>query len=144
MKTLAECIEARKCRKGKATGTTRQGAYWLACEPIVIRNYGGDGIGNSAADCKHYLELRHFRDGNVMAVVHGHFWHQNGARPDIYEHCSGLTSCKTVEEVIVYLKKTKIDDETTTAYSDYYADTLTAALVGLGLAECEPGPDEAV
>jgi hypothetical protein len=142
MKTLLECVEALKCRKGKAHGTTRNGAYWLACKPIKIRDYGGDGIGNNGADCKHFLELRHFRNGDVMAVCHGDFWHQNGAAPDFYERLDGMESLATVEDVIVYLKKTKVDDETTNAYSDRFEDELTAALVALGLAECEAAPDE--
>lgn len=144
MKTLQECVESVKCRKGQATGTTKRGAYWLACEPIKIRSFGGDGIGNSAASCTHYLELRHYRTGEVRATIHADYWHQNGAKPDVYQSAP-ILECTTVEQVIVALKGESIgnDDWKDSVYSDYFEDKLTEALTGLGLAESEPAPDDA-
>lgn len=141
MKTLKDCVIETKCRKGAAYGTTKHGAYWLACEPITIRNYGGDGIGQSGADCKNFLQLRHYRDGTVSAVLHGAYWHQNGSAPDDWMRCDDLLSLTTVESIIVSLKATSFDDGTH-VWSDYWTDKLTAALTGIGLAESEPSPDE--
>lgn len=143
MKTLQECVENAKCRKGQAAGTTKRGAYWLACGPVMIRSFGGSGIGNSGADCRHYLELRHYRTGEVRALIHGRYWHQDGAKPDRYQPVE-ILECTTVEQVIVHLKGERIGDEDwkDSVYSDYFEDSLTEALVGLGLAQSEPAPDE--
>ena len=142
IKTLGELIVDSKCRKGTADGTNKRGAYWLAAEPIVIRRYGGDGIGNGGADCTNYLELRHYRTGDVSAVLHGHWWHQNGSRPDVYERFDELLACKTVEDMIVALKGVKVDEDTTAAYSDMKKDVLTDALTKLGMPLAAPSPDE--
>lgn len=136
-KTLSFCVEAARCRKGKAAGTTKRGAYWLACEPIILRRAGGDGIGQSAPGITWRLELRHFRGGEVRPTLHREGWHQNGSSDDYYGRPE-LATTRTVEEVIVILKAGANNE---TCYSDYYVDKLTAALVDLGLPESEPGPD---
>ena len=141
MKTLKECIESVKCRKGAAAGTTKRGAYWLACEPIEIRRYGGDGIGNSGADCTNYLELRHYRSGEVAAILHGDYWHQNGAGPDDWEQVPALLACTTIEFVIVTLKGVSFQDQAH-VFSDSKADKLTDALAAIGMAEQDPSPDQ--
>ncbi len=143
MKTLKECVIEQKCRKGPAEGTTRSGAFWMACKPIHIRRYGGNGVGNGAADCSNHLELRHYRNGDVKAVVHGHYWHQNGAGPDDYMSVPALLDCSTVEQVIVVLKGEQMPGGNS-VYSDRLESDLKEALVALGLEETEPAPDEVV
>lgn len=144
--SMKERVEAMHCRRGPATGTTKRGAYWLATEPIEIRSYGGDGIGNSAVDCRHWLELRHYRSGEVSAVIFVRRWHQNGANPgDSYHGVDEILDCDYAECVIVLLKGMRVDtgyDMREHAYSDRFGPSLTAALTGLGLPACEPSPDE--
>ena len=72
MKTLKEIIVETKCRKGESDGTTKQGAFWFACDEILIRSFGGDGVGQSSTDLRNYLQLRHYRNGEVKAVVNFH------------------------------------------------------------------------
>ena len=140
MQTLKELIEAKKCRKGKSVGITSDGAYWLAVEPVMIRSYGGDGIGNSGTDWKHYLQLRHYRSGTVEAVIHARGWHQN--RGDLNEYYSApIGDCETVEYVIARLKYMKCGESK--AYCDGWQPELTAALASIGMAESLPSPDEA-
>lgn len=146
MQTLKELVVASRCRKGEAVGTTRRGAYWLACKPILIRSYGGDGVGNSAADVRHFLVLRHFRDGQVTSVIHYHWWHQNGGGPGDSYHAVDLLECTTVEQVICKLKGTRIDlddDWSEHAYSDFRKEELEESLTALGMPVSEPAPDEA-
>lgn len=140
MKTLKELIVAAKCRKGQSEGTTKQGAFWLACEPIEIRRYGGDGIGDASADCTNYLHLRHFRDGTVKAAVNFRSWHQNHGTNNTYRSCDNILDCTTIEDVIVCLKH--ISDDGSPAYSDRQMDYLITALTALGLTESAPAPDE--
>jgi hypothetical protein len=144
MKTLKELIEGTKCRKGTAEGTTKDGAYWLATKPILIRSFGGDGIGQSSTDLRNYLELRHYRDGSVCAVINFHGWHQNYGTSNRYKFVNGLLECCTVEDVAVYLKGTKDADEDYEAkvYSDRCSSDLENALVALGLPIAPPSPDE--
>jgi hypothetical protein len=144
MKTLKEIIIERKCRKGAAAGTTKRGAYWLACEPIITREAGGDGIGQNAPDITDSIELRHFRDDNVRAVIHRDAWHQNGAHGgagDGWMDASGVLNCSTIEEVLVVLKGTALAESP--VVNQYSADkTLIPALRELGLPDAAPGPDE--
>jgi hypothetical protein len=146
MKTLSELIVDQKSRKGKSAGTTRKGAYWLAGE-VKIRAYGGDGIGQSGADCSKRLQLRHFRDGDTQAVIRSSSWHQNYGTSTDYASVPALLDCTTAEQVIVILKQTRVRDDENgyadNAYSDHFEDELTAMLSGIGLPESEPAPDEA-
>ena len=142
--TLTQAIEQAHCRHGKASGTTKDGAYWLAIEPIHIRSFGGDGIGNSAPSRIHYLELRHYRNGAARARIHANAEHLNGAYAgagNSWHNADSILSCESAEGVIVALKAISVNE--TRAYSDSYEEDLTAALVGLGLPEMEPAPDEA-
>lgn len=141
MKTLKQCVIDKKCRKGAANGTTKRGAFWLACEPIKIRSYGGDGIGNNAADCTHFLQLRHYRDGEVLAIIHGNYWHQGVSAPDEFVCCDDILECTTVEAVIVALKGEQMPGGNS-VFSDYFTGNLTCSLTELGLVENEPAPDE--
>ena len=140
MQTLKELIEAKKCRKGQSSGITSDGAYWLAIEPVKIRSYGGDGVGNNGTNWTHYLELRHYRNGSVECIVECRGWHQNH-REISENHVAPLGSAETVEHVIARLKSMKCGESK--AYSDKFQPELTAALVSIGMAESLPSPDEA-
>ena len=143
--TLKDLVIATKCRKGAAAGTTKRGAYWTACDPIKLRNCGGDGVGNNGPDVNFYLHLRHYRSGEVQATIERDTWHQNQGRRSSWESCPKLLECTTVEDAIVVLKGHQFGgaDWTETPYSDYRQDTLTGALTALGLAITAPAPDEA-
>ncbi len=144
MKTLKEIIEALRCRKGQAVGTTKLGAYWLAVPPIKIRSYGGDGIGNNGARVEHLLELRCYRSGEVKATIHVDAQHQNGSHGgagDWWSDCSDILSSATVEEAIVALKCVTVDSGAN-AYSDGFKDRLTEALTALGMPLSAPPPDD--
>ena len=143
MKTLKDLIIEAKCRKGEAHGTTKRGAYWNCGTPAKIRSYGGDGIGNSGSSVTHCLELRHFRNGEVAAIVHVDAWHQNGSYAgagDWWHDVSGILGSTTIEEVIVALKGERFDD--TPAYSEWGKGNLVEALSKLGLPEAASAPDE--
>jgi len=144
--TLADLISSAKCRTGKAHAITDKGAYWLAAEPIVIKSYGGDGIGQSRADMRNHLELRHYRDGKRRVVIVTTTWHQNYGRDTITQETS-LCSSETVEDVVISLKNTTIGDSdydgSDIAFSDYNYDNLAASLMSFGLPEYPiPSPDE--
>jgi len=139
MKTLNELIVSAKCRKGASAGTNKHGAFWFACEPIIIRRFGGDGIGETDANCVNYLQLRHYRDGSVKAVVNSYSWHQNHGHCDTYRTADNLLDRTTVEDVIVCFKN--ISDKGSHAYSDSRKNELTEALTALGMIEALPAPD---
>ena len=125
MKTLKELVIARKCRKGNPCATTKQGAFWLACEGIKIRSFGGTGIGNSSPLRKNYLQLRHFRDGSVRAAVNFQSYHKNTGMENVYCNVD-IDSCSTVEDVIVRLKG--ISSKEMNAYSDHFKGHLAMRL----------------
>jgi hypothetical protein len=142
--TIREAIEQAHCRRGKAAGTTKDGAYWLACEPIMIRRAGGDGIGNNDADRTNYLELRHYRDGAARARVHVDAYHQNGGRGgggDWWTNADCVLDATSAEACIVALKGLRCGEERV-VYSDWYEDDLTKALGALGVLAHEAAPDE--
>lgn len=147
MSTLKDLIIARKYRKGESAGTTKRGAYWRVAKPIRIRSYGGDGIGQSAPDCEHLLEFRHFRSGEVRAIIHIDCYHQNGSYSgggDSWHDVSEILDFTTIEDVIVVLKGQKIGDSgySVNAYSDSYSRELSDLLEEFGLPSSEPAPDE--
>ena len=145
MSTLKNLIDEKKCRKGPPAGTTKKGAYWLACEPILIRNYGGDGVGNNAVDCSHRLELRHYRSGDVTAMIHVHRWHQNGAGIGDSYHSVDLLGCTTIEQIVVRLKGMTLNvgyGDGERSCSDHCEKNLVEGLVALGLPDADPSPDE--
>jgi len=144
MKTLKQLVEEVKCRKGKSAGVTKEGAFWFAVEPIPIRSYGGDGVGQSTADCVNYLQLRHYRSGLVKAVVNFHSWHQNSGTSNSYKTVS-ILDCSTVEDVIVVLKAVQEDNaygHGDVAYSDRKEEWLTDVLTEIGMPVSEKAPDE--
>ena len=111
-----------------------------------MRAAGGDGIGNSAPDVDYCLELRHFRNGTVSAIIHRASWHQNHGSRDNYCAAPVLLECATVEQIIVELKGFRGDDDYTgcdePVYSDRFEEKLTTALVKFGMPEMEPAPDD--
>jgi hypothetical protein len=139
MKTLKELVVEKKCRKGPAFGTTKNGAFWMAVEPIKIRGFGGDGVGNNPSSRTNYLQLRHYRDGAVKAVVNWRSWHQNAGDSNEYVTVD-ILDCITIEEVVVSLKKASCDGNN--AYSDRWQSELTGVLLGLGMCETLPSPDD--
>lgn len=144
MITLKTAVENQKCRKGKSDGITKQGAYWLACDPITIREHGGDGIGQSAPSITWTLELRHFRNGEVRSVLHRYAWHQNGSWSgggDRYFGRPSLADMTTVEEIVANLKEGTDEEK---CYSDHWYGDIKDALVDLGMVEAEPSPDQEV
>ena len=143
MKTMKECVEALKCRTGKAAGTTKDGTYWLAGDEVLIHSCGGDGIGQSAPDVDYYFALRHYRTGEVRAVVRRYVWHQNSGDKNDYRKVP-VMECSNVEQVVVELKKGLDFDgyDDATVYSDGKYDGLKDFLLSIGMLESEPGPDE--
>lgn len=143
MKTIKQLIEESKCRKGHAEAITKSGAYWLACDEIKLRSFGGDGIGNSGDDCRNFLQLRHFRDGSTKAVVRFWSWHQNSGTETKFK-TANILDCVTVEEVVMVLKSTTLQGDygNTSSFDECYMKELTTGLMNLGLAECLPAPDE--
>lgn len=145
MKTLAQLIEATKCRRGKSAGITKNGAYWLACEPIEINSTGGDGIGNNAPNTHHYLILRHFRDGAVRPQIKRDAWHQNGAFSGDgvdYMGADHLASCTTIEDIIVALKAIRYRLDISERVYGGDEKPLVEALGALGMPYSMPAPDE--
>jgi hypothetical protein len=157
MKTLKELIEETKCRKGKACGTNKRGAWWLAVDTaeydgeagILIKAGGGDGVGQSAPTYRVYLQLRHYRNGDVGAVIQRASWHGNTGDNYNYttlKHCGGndapiigILAARTVEDAVVALKAADFEDA---CYSDTCYDELRDGLIGIGMPEAEQGPDE--
>lgn len=138
MKTVKQAIEQAKIRKGPADGTTKRGAYWM--RSILVRHFGGDGIGTSSPDMKMYLDLRHYRSGEVAAIGHYHAWHQNHDAQDDYEQIPAVLDAVTAEDVIVALKGARVMD--TAVYSDRFEAKLIAFFAGLGIPAAAPAPDE--
>jgi hypothetical protein len=148
MASLKELIQATNCRTGKPHGTTRHGAYWLAHEPILLQQGGGDGLGQNAPSTRSELLLRYYRDGNVQASIFWEATHQNGAHGGAarqYSNADYLLECDTVEEVIVALKRNQLEIEVwdVACYSDRCESKVTDALVKLGMPLAAPSPDEA-
>jgi hypothetical protein len=144
MKTLKEIVIDRKCRKGTAVGTTKHGAFWLACEPIKTRAAGGDGVGLNAPKVIYELHLRHFRTGEVRAVIRRDAWHQNGSNSGAgqdWGDANAVLDCRTIEEVVVALKGTSLYDSP--VIEDHFiARDVTARLRELDLPDAERAPDE--
>ena len=150
MKTISEIIIDSKCRKGGSDGTTQHGAYWV-CPPspiignlglkTLIRSYGGDGIGQSCADLRNYLELRHYRGGKVEAVVLCNSWHQNYGDKQIVVVADSILAATTTEELEVALLALT-DEHDTNYYSQSMRSKLDALAETIGLPSSLPAPDE--
>lgn len=150
MKTLKELVIEAKCRKGEAHGTTKRGAYWCPFMPDGKAQYfsrtasrGGDGIGNNAADVRVGLDLRHFRDGTVSAVLVRESWHQNYGTSKETTNADQLLSCATAEEVIVALRGIELINDSGPALGKGCIDDVIADCVAIGMPKAAPAPDEA-
>jgi hypothetical protein len=151
MKTLADIIIDSKCRKGGADGITSAGAYWLCPQSKIagnrgvktlIRSYGGDGIGQSCADRRHYLELRHYRGGKVSAVVVATSWHQNSGTQETETEINSVlvsTSTEELESALLALE----DGNYGPVYVKYCSEKLAALAELIGLPDSGPSPDDA-
>lgn len=143
---LKSVIEKQKCRKGTITGTSKDGRFWLACDPFIIKDSGN---GWDAPEVTFALHLRHFENGKVEAVVR---LKSRCNRNNLsWEHdfiIQGLLECKSLEDVVVELKKgvksIELDDERSRqqCFNEYYYMNLVNALTNLGLSESRPGPDD--
>jgi len=150
MTTLSDIIIDSKCRKGGADGITEHGAYWLCPQSKIagnrgvktlIRSYGDNGIGNSAADLRHYLELRHYRGGKVSAVVVALSWHQNSGDSQTEIEINSVLSCTSAEELESALLALE-DENDEPVYVKYCSEKLTALAESIGLPARAPSPDD--
>lgn len=145
MKTLKEIIAGLKIRKGTAHGTNKHGAFWTISGDDFfarIRRTGGDGIGQSTPDVSYYLDFRHFRNGEISAMVYRDAWHQNGAycgAGKTWQNVSEVLEAQTIEQVVVILKGIEIDGSPVCGSNPV---DLIESLRKLGLPEAEPAPDE--
>ena len=144
MKTLKEIIVERKCRKGPPAGTTKHGAYWLACEPIMTRSAGSASASQEAPSVIYELQLRHFRSGEVRAVIHRNVWRQGGTQSGAAQDwgdANAVLGCSTIEEVVVALKGISMNDSA--VVEDYLIPRdIAKRLRDLGLPDSAPAPDE--
>jgi hypothetical protein len=143
MKTLKDLIISARFRKGTAHGTTKRGAYWTQNEDnyfCCTRRAGGEGIGQSGPDIKYGLDFRHFRSGEVHAVIVCEAYHQNTGKSEITVNSDGLLGATTAEDVIIALKG--IDMDGNPVLSKSREEELTQELVRFGLPACAPAPDE--
>jgi hypothetical protein len=148
--TLEQAIEGQHCRTGKIDGTTKNGRFWLASVPITISDAGN---GWDTRQEKYTLHLRHFECGTVEATVrHNTDDNRNNLRGKWDYEMPSLLACRTVEDVVVELKKglkMEVLDEyhqekilTEECYQDRFYEELMDTLLGLGMAGTRPGPDE--
>lgn len=149
MKTLKKLIINNKCRKGKSRGIDKNGAFWLAWPEIEIRSWGGDGVGQASPSCTNFLELRHYRNGDVVACVTFQSWHQNTGTTEYVRTAYRILSCTDVESVIVALKNLPdypLSPDAPDYFPDAYSDAkyvyLASALTQLGMSEAPASPDE--
>jgi len=143
MKSLKDLIIEQKARKGPASGTDKRGAYWIV-KAITTRSAGGDGIGQSAPSLNYDLQLRHYRSGDVRAMIERDAWHQNGSYGGggtSWHGVGGILECTTAEEVIVELLNAG-SEETGRLFSESHRGELVSGLAGIGLLEALPAPDE--
>jgi len=143
--TIGTIIAKQKIRKGPSDGTTADGAFWLLGDPILIRDYGGDGLAYHKPQLQNFLQLRHFRNGKTEAVVHTVAewagYNSDCGPKHYYEAVPTLIDCKTIEEAIVILKGTFVYNGM--AISQCGEDELEVYLMSFGLPEAEPAPDDA-
>jgi hypothetical protein len=145
-KLLRDLVVESKCRKGKAHGTDERGAYWYAlhlADECYARLFsrGGDGIGRSGADITGWLEFKHYRNGDMVAQLVFHTWHENDGPGDQF-FVADILNCATAEEVVVALKKMEMPDGKAALGSERMVNGLVQQLVGDGLVEAAPAPDD--
>jgi hypothetical protein len=137
--TLKDLTIAKKVRKGESVGRNKQGSYWVAFSEKTAC-YGGDGIGQSAADIDYLFKLKHYRSGEVEAVIVRHSWHQNSGNHFNFIDAAKVLEMETVEDVLDYLAFIK--DAGDRVYVDSsYRESMTKALEEFGLVHAK-APDE--
>ena len=108
MTTLRDIITDRKTRKGQAAKITRDGAYWETA--IEINSEGGDGIGQAVSNITWYIEVRHYRAGDLRAYINRHSWHQNSGTRDLRTRADDLLECQTIEDLIQVAESHEVVD----------------------------------
>jgi len=136
MKTLKEMIIERKLRKGPAHDTTKRGAYWTQDEShyfATLRRSGGD--------VSHLLDFRHYRSGDVTAIIVADAYHQNGSSSGggkSYVDANRILDCTTIEDVMVVLKALSSDEGAVVGF----ACDIEEKLAAWGMPEALPAPDD--
>lgn len=150
--TLNNLIEKQKCRKGKTAGTSKDGRFWLACDPVMIKDSGN---GWDKPEVTFALHLRHFENEKIEAIVQqkGRCNRNNLSWKNDYS-IPALLKCCSIEDVIVELKKgiktmegydencrrpTELIKE---CFEDFYYKQVASSLTKLGILESRPGPDD--
>jgi len=110
MKTLKDIALARKARKGPAEAVTKDGAYWLPVS-VNINVAGGDGIGQSDASRNTYLNIRHYRSGELGGYIEQTTWHQNTGSSTLRTSCSAALGVTNHEDLLIVLRKAEFDTD---------------------------------
>lgn len=110
MKTLKEIAIDRKARKGESSAITADGAYWLPVN-ILVSNGGGDGIGCNSPDIDQFLQVRHYRGGEVRCYITRETWHQNHGTHTTRTRADDVLNCETVEDIISTCKRHKFSGD---------------------------------
>lgn len=131
MKTLMEMVIAADIRNGKPAAKDENGEYWVvpghANHPIL--QDGGD-FGQD----RFTLELRHYRNGNVAAVV-------VKTKYRVRDHkVPAVLGCKTAGEAITALLRMKGKKGKPLMYTVYEVSVMEY-LLNLGLPEAAPSFD---
>lgn len=150
--TLNNLIEKQKCRKGEITGTTKDGRFWMACDPVIIKDSGN---GWDAPEITFSLHLRHFENGKIEAVVRlKSRCNRNNLSWDHDYSIPALLKCSSIEDVAVELKKgiktmegydkdrghpTELIKE---CFMEYFYKNLASSLTKLGVSKSRPSPDD--
>jgi len=152
MVNLESAVKNQKCRKGEIAGTSKDGRYWLVCDPVIIKDSGN---GYDVPEVAFSLFLRHFENEKVEAVVRlkGRFSRNNLSWNHDYSF-PALLKCSSIEDVFVELKKgiktmEGYDEDSRQpielikeCFAEHCSKNLAISLTKLGLLESRPGPDE--
>lgn len=138
MKNLETITKNNKSRKGKASGTTKNGAYWIALDIEIARERVCDY--NEDILLLIELQIRHFRSGDVVAVV-SYLYENYNLYQSFFEEfeSDSVPKCETIEDVIIELKNLGIPEFENVPEGSY--TPLKAALKEYGLSEYASGPD---
>ena len=139
MKTLKEIAIARKSRNGPAARITHDGAYWLAAEPLIASG-GGDGVGQNSAHSKYYLDIRHYRSGDLRAYISCHSWHQNDGDTVERTRADDCLEAPTIEDLIACIMGHQISDYDDMRDHHIYRDELIKEFLEMAISL--PAPDE--
>lgn len=147
MKNLEDLIREKKCRVGRPYGIDLDGEFWIVTkDPITIRSFGGDGVGNSTPSRYVYLELRHYRDDRVRAYAVDHSWHQNDGDFDCLYLIDELLEACTQNDLhfLLLLVGDKRQFIFFEGNCEYINKLLVEAMTYLGLPVMVIAPDELI